>query len=259
MIIIPLIAVPLAVAIQNLRAARVVFVPLLAVSIVFAVAAVRNFGLLYPSDVQHIVGMRSTAPAFPSLAGVQAPVSFTLASNGPPKPETGKVEGVQVVARAGRDKRGFMRFGPYAGLKPGAYVATFSLAANGVGPDEPVAIIEVTAGAASYASKVLTGRQLLPVHLSYIDLPFANPGGLLETRVYYRGRGTVRVGPINVQPIVPPQPLSRFRDWPLAFCWVAGTFLVGWLFVQVMTLSRQRVTLSEENSEHSDGPGAPLS
>ena len=42
MIIVPLIAVPLAVGIQKLRAARIVFVPLLAVSIVFAVAAVRD-------------------------------------------------------------------------------------------------------------------------------------------------------------------------------------------------------------------------
>jgi hypothetical protein len=243
MIVIPLIAVPLGVAIQNLRVARVVFVPLLAVSIVFAVAAVRNFGLLYPSDIQHIVGMRSTAPAFPELAGVQAPVSFTLPADGAPAPDTGKLEGAQVVARAGRDKPGFLRFGPYAGLKPGAYVATFSLSANGIGPDEPVAIIQVSAGASLYASKVLTGRQLLPVHLSYIDLPFANPGGLLETRVYYHGRGTLRAGPITVLPITVPQAPVHFHDWPLAFCWVAGTFLVGWLFVEVMTLSRRRTTL----------------
>ena len=73
MIVVPLIAVPLAVVIQRIRVALVVFVPLLAVSIIFAVAAVRNFGLLYPGDIQRIVGMRSTAPAFPELAGVQAP------------------------------------------------------------------------------------------------------------------------------------------------------------------------------------------
>ena len=87
---------------------------------------------------------------------------------------------------------------------------------------------------------LLTGRQLQSSALTYIDLPFANPGGYLETRVYYRGRGTLRAGPINVQPVIAPQAPSRFRDWPLAFCWVAGTFLVGWLFVQVMTLNRQR-------------------
>ena len=65
MIIVPLIAVPLAVGIQRIRVALLVFVPLLALSLIFAVAAVRNFGLLYPSDVQSIFGMRSTATAFP--------------------------------------------------------------------------------------------------------------------------------------------------------------------------------------------------
>ena len=245
MIVVPLIAVPLAVAIQRIRVALVVFVPLLAVSIIFAVAAVRNFGLLYPSDVQHIFGMRSTAPAFPELAGVQAPMSFTFAPDAPPSPQTGKLEGAQLVAREGRDKPGFLRFGPYVGLKDGGYLATFSLAANGVGPEEVAAIIQVTAGEALFASRALTGRQLRPLILSNIDLPFATSGGFVETRVYYRGRGTLRAGPIIVQPIVPPQPASQFRDWPLAFLWVAGTFLVGWLFVQVMTLSRQRETLNE--------------
>ena len=66
MIVVPLIAIPLAVVIQRIRVALVIFVPLLAVSIIFAVAAVRNFALLYPGDVQRIVGLRSTAPAFPS-------------------------------------------------------------------------------------------------------------------------------------------------------------------------------------------------
>jgi hypothetical protein len=111
-----------------------------------------------------------------------------------------------------------------------------------VGPEEPVAIIQVVgAGEAVFASKVVTGRQLRPLRLSGIDLSFATPGGhFIETRVYYRGRGTLRAGAINVQPIAAPQPAIHFRDWPLAFMWVGGTFLVGWLFVQVMTLSRQR-------------------
>jgi hypothetical protein len=243
MIVVPLIAVPLAVAIQHVRAARVVFIPLFAVSIVFAVAAIRHFVQLYPGLTQQIVGMRSIAPAFPELAGIQAPVSFTLAPGGPPAPETGKLEGGQVVARAGRDKPGFMMAGPYSGLAPGAYRATFSLAAKGVASDDWVALIQVVGagGDVILANKALTARELRPSRLTDIDLSFADPGGYwVETRVYYRGRGTLRAGPISVQPIVTPQPLSRFRDWPLAFCWVAGTFLVGWLLAQVMTLSRQR-------------------
>jgi hypothetical protein len=254
MIVVPLIAVPLAVAIQKVRAALVIFVPLLAVSVIFAVAAARDYGQLYPSNVQHIFGMRSTAPAFPVLNVVQVPVSFTLAPGSPPRPQTGKLERGQVVGRAGRDQPGFLRFGPYVGLKDGAYRATFSLAASGVGPEEHVATIEVVGGPESVlARRVITARDLRPRDLSNIELSFATPGALwVETRVFYHGRGTLRVGPIDVQPILPPQPAAtHFRDWPIVFLWVAGTFLVGWLFVSVMRLSRKRATLNQGSSEHS--------
>jgi hypothetical protein len=268
MIVVPLIAVPLAIVIQKMRIALVIFVPLLAISLVFAVAAARDFAQLYPGDVQRIFGLRSTAPAFPELAGVQAPVSFTLAPDAPPAPQVGKVEGAAVVGRADRDKAGFLRFGPWVGLKEGAYLATFSLAANGARPDEQVAIIQVTGTEASgieskvltVASKVLTSRQLRPMGGGFndIELTFATPGGRwIETRVYYRGRGTVRAGPINVQPIAVPQPVAHYRDWPLVFLWVGGTFLVAWLFAQVMLLRGQRARSNEHDSEHSAGSGGP--
>ena len=243
MIVGPLIAVPLAVVIEKIRVARLLFVPLLAVSLIFAVAAARNFAQLYPGDVQRIFGMRSTAPAFPELAGVLAPVSFTLAPDAAPAPQTGKLEGDEVIARAGRDKAGFLRYGPWVGLKAGAYVATFSLAAERVRPDQPAAIVQITgAGETGVVSKELTGRQLRPLRsLNNIDLTFATPGGRwIETRVYYSGKGTLRAGPINVQPITVPQPVAHYHDWPLVLLWVGGTLLVGWLFVQVMMLSRQR-------------------
>jgi hypothetical protein len=242
MIVVPLIAVPLAVVIQRIRIARVVFVPLLAVSLIFAVAAIRNFAQLYPGDVQRIYGLRSTAPAFPALAGVVAPVSFTLPANGAPAPQTGKVQGDKVVAKAGRDRPGFVRFGPWVGLKAGAYLARFALAAKGVPPHVPVATIQVVGGP-PLADETLTARQLQPSRNGFaeIEVPFATPGGLfVETRVYYAGRGTLETGAIDVQPIAAPQPAIHYHDWPLVFMWVGGTFLVGWLFAQVMLLSRRR-------------------
>jgi hypothetical protein len=242
MIVIPLIAVPLAVVIQKIRVARVIFVPLLAVSLVFAVAAARNFAQLYPSDVQRIFGMRSTAPAFPELAGVLAPLSFTLAADAAPAPQTGKVDGAEAVAKQGRDRAGFVRFGPWVGLKKGAYLATFSLAASGVRPNQTAAMVQIIgAGASGIESKVFSGRDLQTSGaLRNVDMTFATPGGrFMETRVYYPGRGTLRVGPINVQPIAVPQAVTHYSDWPLVFLWVGGTVLVGWLFVQVMLLSRR--------------------
>jgi hypothetical protein len=260
MILVPLIAVPLAVAIQKLRVARVVFVPLVAVSIVFAVAAVRDYSLLYPAEIQRIFGMRSTASAFPDLNEFQWAEVFTVAP-GERAPPTGKLERSRslVVARAGRDKPGFLTYGPYSLLKHGAYQATFSLAARGVDPDEPVARVEVVSGAKVLAGEDVTARQLRPGRLSNVELPFATPGDyLIETRVYYLGRGTLRMGPIQVQPIATPSSV-HFRDWPLTFLWVGGTCLIGWLFVQVMMLSRKRTASSDGSAERSAGAGSPSS
>ena len=152
--------------------------------------------------------MRSTAPAFPELAGVLAPVSFTLAPDASPAPQTGRLEGAEVVGRAGRDKPGFVRYGPWVGLKAGAYTSTFALAASGVRPNAPAATVQIIgAGAAGVASKALTGRELRSRDLMNIDMNFATPGGrFVETRVYYHGNGTLRAGPITVQAIAGPSP-----------------------------------------------------
>ena len=153
MIVIPLIAVPLAVVIQRLRIARLIFVPLLALSLIFAVAAVAQFGRLYPSDIQRIFGMRSTAPAFPALAGVQAAVSFTLAPNGTPAPQTGKLEGDPVVGREGRDEPGYVRFGPFVPLKDRRLFGYVLPRGRGVGPVEVVGILQVIERERALASK----------------------------------------------------------------------------------------------------------
>lgn len=242
MIVVPLIAVPLAVGIQKVRAARVAFVPLFVLSIVFAVAAVRDYGLLYPAtDKQRIFGLRSTAPAFPQTQTSEPLESFTLEPGASPSPQTGRVRGGQVVANAGRDKPGFARYGPYKELRAGRYRSTYLLAANGVGTEQPAALIDVVAGGRDVlASKTVLGRELR-ARLTGIDLPFATTGGSpIETRVYYPGRGTLRVGPIRVKRITPPTPAASFRDWPIAFLWFGGTVFVGWLFVQIMQLTPSR-------------------
>jgi hypothetical protein len=242
MIVVPFIAIPIAVAIQRLRAARVVFVPLLAVSFVFAVAAVRDFLLLYPlDDTQRIFGLRSVAPAFPITHRSPVPVPFAVTPGQVP-PQTGRVQGTEAIARAGRDKPGLVLYGPYATLRSGAYRATFPLAASGVGPDDPVATIEVVGQpGVAFAGAQVTGRQLRPRRLSDISLSFATPGGhAIETRIFYHGRGTLRAGPVRVEPIVAAAgPPAHLPNWPLAFLWVAGTALVGWLFVQVMKLTQE--------------------
>jgi hypothetical protein len=237
LIVIPLVAVPIAVAIQQIRLARVVFVPLLAGSLVLAVAAVAHFEGLYPAgERQTIVGLRSIAPAFPVTLPPRPLTDFTL-SPGQHPPQTGRVQGPVVVAREGRDERGFMLWGPFATLKTGAYQATFSLSAAGAGPDAQMAVIEAIGGNdVVFAREIVSPRQLHPRRLTEIDLPFATPGDFpIQTRLFYLGQGTLRAGPVQVRRIEPEGgPPARLRDWPLAFLWVGGTLLIGALFVQVM-------------------------
>ena len=66
LIVIPLIAIPIALVIQELRVARVVFYPLLAASLILTAAATQDYKRLYPvGDKPRLFGIRSAAAAFP--------------------------------------------------------------------------------------------------------------------------------------------------------------------------------------------------
>jgi hypothetical protein len=237
-IFIPLIAVPLAVVIQQIRLARIVFVPLLAGSLVLAVAAVRDYQGLYPArERQTIVGLRSIATAFPVTRPPRPPTSVSVVP-GQAKSQTGKVIGDRVIARAGRDRPGFVLYGAYSTLKSGAYRAKFPLAATVPGV---VAMVEVIGqGQTVLAREIVRGQELDRRRLTDVTVSFVTPGDILvEPRVYYFGRGTVSAGTARADVLRAAGPPGHFRDWPLAFVWVGGTVLVGALFVQVMTLGRR--------------------
>ena len=237
-IVIPLIAIPLAVAIQHVRAARIVFLPLLACSLVFAVAALRDFEWLYPVvEKPRTFGVRSVATAFPRTRPSMFPTSFTLSPQPWFYPLSGEVKGNRVIARAGRHSPGFALWGPGSGLKSGSYQATFPLAVTGTRPDEPVATIDIVGlpEGAILAQKTVIAAELAPPLPPGVSLSFSTPGSfLIHPRVYYHGHGTLTVDPVEVRADPGTPPPSQFRDWPLAFLWVGGTILVGGLFVQTM-------------------------
>ena len=238
-ILIPLIAIPLAVAIQHVRTARIVFLPLFACSLVFAVAAVRDFEWLYPVvEKPRTFGVRSIATAFPRPRPDVFPTSFTLPPLSQLYSQTGEVKGNTVIARAGHHAPGFALWGPSSGsgLKSGSYQATFPLAVTGVRRDEPVATIDVVGSPEGtiLAQKTVLAAELAPPLPPRVSLSFTTPGSfLIQTRVYYLGHGTLTVDPVEVRPD-PGTPPAQFRDWPLVFLWVAGTILVGGLFIQTM-------------------------
>jgi hypothetical protein len=242
LVLLPLIAVPLALVIQEIRITRIVFFPLLAMSLVFAVAAVRDYQGLYPlGEKPRIFGLRTTAAVFPNTRAPRLPTSYVLAP-GLFAPRTGSVQGKTVVAKAGRDEPGFLLWGPYAKLKAGTYRARFSLAVTGAAANAPVATIEAAGGPPNrfFAQKVVTAGELKRRLPSTLSLRFKNPGGyLVETRVYYHGLGTMRAGRVEVQreegAVSPP---GRYNDWPLVVVWVVGTILAGWLLVLAMRRRR---------------------
>ena len=232
--VLPLIAIPIAVALQHVRWSRLLFVPLLLVSLAFGVAAARDHYGLYPiDDGSRISGVHRIAHLFPIPLPPHPPSSFVLQPGQYP-PRSGVVEQGVLVARQGKDEPGFVMWGPYSSLKEGTYRATFRLAADGVPPNTHVATIEV-AGAPPgkvFVYKVVTAGELKPRTFTSFPLDFSMPGGYwIETRVFYHGRGTLRAGPVKVDALAL-APGRPYPDWALALGWVVGTVAFGWLFVR---------------------------
>jgi hypothetical protein len=232
--VLPLIAIPIAVALQHVRPSRWLFVPLLAMSLVFGAAAVRDHYGLYPiDDSSRIYGVRSVAHLFPIPLPPDPRVSFRNRPGQFP-PRTGVVQDGSVVARAGRDAPGFAMWGPYQMLREGTYRATFPLTARGVPPETHVATIEVAGAPPSkvFVSRALTARDIRGERPTRVSLVFGHHGGyLVETRVFFHGRGTLAVGPVRVwaEELAPRRP---YPDWALALLWVVGTIVAGWLLVR---------------------------
>ncbi len=247
--IVPLIAVPIALVLREVRAAMFVFVPLFALSLLFVVSAVAQPLRLLPlDDKSRVVGARATSDLFPITNPwlFQYPTSLVVPP-GEYGPSTGAVEDGIAVAHP-EDGPGSLIFGPYQTMRRGDYRATFPLAASGAPPDSIVAAVDILSSppVEVLASRPVTAGQLDPRRMTEIPLEFSNSrGGQLETRVHYVGVGTVRAGTIRVSPVdVTAAPSGRLPDWPTAFAWVLGTVAAGWVLVVAMKRARRRAAPS---------------
>ena len=240
-VVVPLAAIPLAIVLERVRVARFVYVPLLAVSLVFAFSAARDHESLYPllgdRYRAQLFGVRSIQTAFPDTSGDRAPTSFVLRP-ADVAPRVGRLErGPILASQTEGDQAGFMMDSPYVVLRSGRYLARFSVAGRGTA-GLPVGQAYV----ASSEGQVLAQRFIAPTRADFwpalreLRLEFETPGNLpIQTRVFFHGFGELAAGWTRVTPLaVTPAPKETFPDWPLAFLWVAGTVLVGALFVQVM-------------------------
>jgi hypothetical protein len=241
LVVIPLVAIPLAIVLERVRVARFVFVPLFAVSLVFALSAARDHVSLYPllgdRYTARLFGVRSIQTAFPDTSGDRAPTSFVLRP-ADVAPKVGRLErGPILAAQTEGDQAGFMMDSPYVVFRSGRYLVRFSVAGRGTA-GLPVGQAYVI----SSEGQVLAQRFIAPTRADFwpalreVRLEFDTPGNLpIQTRVFFHGFGELAAGWTRVTPLaVSPAPEETFPDWPLAFLWVAGTVLVGALFVQVM-------------------------
>ena len=235
LIVIPLIAVPIALVLQELPVTRVIWVPLMAFSLVVSTAFAHDYLRAYPvGDKPRVFGVRNVASIFPIVNSPLLTTTFTL-DPGLYPPLTGRVQRGQVVAKESRDAPGFLMWGPYSSLREGEYRATFQLAASGVEGNVPVATIETTGipPPKAFTHKVVTAAELGRGSKD-VRLDFKTPGGFfVETRVYYQGHGTVKAGPVVVTPLHV-KARTWAPEWLLAAAWVSGTILAGWLFIRLL-------------------------
>ncbi len=149
MIVVPLIAVPLAVVIQKIRVARLMFVPLLAVSLVFAVAAAR--------ELRTVVSRRRSADRRTAQHGPGFPGAGRRSGAGVLHPGAGRVAGAadgEARRRRGRRKGASRRrrvrpVRAVGGAQGRRIQATFALAAEGVRPSAPAATVQIIGAGAS--------------------------------------------------------------------------------------------------------------
>jgi hypothetical protein len=252
MIATPLVAVPLLLVLARSWAARLLFVPLVGLSLVLSGIGVLHHTLLYPDGSGTVVlplanRLQEVWPDFGADARPVSPLtrpSFVLVPASAQR-QTGRlVDGpaAQVThAAPGTDAPGMLAYGPYRLLQPGTYLARFHLAASGERPLQQVATLDVMTDLPALFT-VLAQRDVrlgdLPTGGGYatIDLPFTvREPARIETRIRYHGETEVWFGSIDVFQSAARESLERqFPSWPRTALWLAATVFVGCLLASAM-------------------------
>jgi len=242
LVFIPLAAVPLAILLEAVWESRILFVPLLAVTVYVSYSLLGHtaYTLLYPSgtdrhEPSRFPAVRHFQTVFPNM---RPPELRTEAKVVPAEKRhaVGRVEDGRVVAGT-NDPPGFLLYNGIANLAPGLYSATFSLSGDGEGTRSIGRIEVVTTAGQALAARDLRAGDLAPAPKEFV-LPFAMPDGVsVDARVWFAGGGRLSAGPTTLedQPgtVRPPE---RFPDAALASAWIVGTGFLALLFAQLMAL-----------------------
>jgi hypothetical protein len=197
--VVPLLAVPFAVLLSEarnlVRAGIGVLVALTALSVA---TFTTDANQVFSKDRSGIEPINHTAGVWPFIIEDRRPAS----TEQPPdeiRSLTGSLEEGVRVARAGRDEAGTVAYGPNLYMKPGRYVATFTLA----NPTRRSA--GVTAEVAADVNRRITAADLELEggdESTVVRLPFTTNGTEdLELRVFWDGQGAVAVRSIRADQI----------------------------------------------------------
>ncbi len=242
-VVVPLVAIPLLFVLRDSLHARVLFAPLLALSLAIAGVATTHHEGLYPALLEgtRLPILRDLQQVWPEYP--RSVVQFGLTADQLSR-QVGRVaenDPNTVRASAALDPPGYLAFGPYVALRQGTYVARYLVAARATGPGDYVATLDVTSvelGPSPSIAVLARARVYLAEFLpdggfTTLELPFAMPAnGRVETRVYFAGAGQLELRSIEV--VASQDTITRhqrFPQWPTATLWVIGTLLFGTLLL----------------------------
>ena len=145
---------------------------------------------------------------------VLAPGAHFLAATGQTVKERTAPAGQARVARAGRDRAGYLAFGRYRRWPSGPLAASFSLAYQG--PPGPVAQVEINLdhGREILAQRTVNASELAPAgsyHQIALETLHRFPRRQVELRVKWLGWGELRLGGVDVRTGAWPDPW--FKAW----------------------------------------------
>ena len=106
------------------------------------------------------------------------------------------------VAQPGQTQASHVVFGPYSHVEAGGYLALFRLKRRSEGKGDLAHLDTHSPGNGVSSLRKLCCHELPLDQYRWIALPFAHPGGLLETRVYWPGKAAVAVDCVAVWAII---------------------------------------------------------
>jgi hypothetical protein len=227
--VIPLLAVPLAVAVAETRwVGRTAVAVGAGLSIVAIATSATHFEELYQVEFQHLQPVEATAEAYPFVLKEFRSPGFKITARHLDH-QIGSLDiggGEEtLLARSPRDTTGILASGPHFVLQPGRYQAEFRLWTSGEAARSTRARVEVFEA----GGEQLSGRDVGPLApgMNIVSLPFETGGALpIELRVFFL-EGTLGVRSVSAT-ATRPEPLRRTEaEWWKALVWIGGGVAVA--------------------------------